>query len=51
MRVREGAPDRGAQIEILMLAERILRELDQTERAAAVGRLAEELKGRLFDRR
>jgi hypothetical protein len=46
MRIREGAPNRGNQIEILMLAERILKELGQTERAVAVGRLAQELKGR-----
>ena len=46
VRIREGAPSRGNQIEILMLAERILKELDQTERAIAVGRLAQELKGR-----
>ena len=46
VRIREGAPDRGAQIEVLMLAERILRELGQTERAAAVGQLAQELRGR-----
>ncbi|UCF14345.1 MAG: hypothetical protein JSW59_13100 [Phycisphaerales bacterium] len=46
MRVREGAPNRASQIEILMLAERILKELGQTERAIAVGRLAQELRGR-----
>jgi hypothetical protein len=46
MRIREGAPSRGAQIEILMLAEKILREQDQTERATAVGRLAEQMRGR-----
>jgi len=45
-RIREGAPSRGAQIELLMMAERILKELGQTERAVAVGRLAEEMKGR-----
>ena len=46
MRIRQGAPSRGAQIELLMMAERILKELGQTERAVAVGRLAEEMKGR-----
>ena len=45
-RIREGAPSRGAQIEILALAEKILKELGQEERAVAVGRLAEEMKGR-----
>ena len=45
-RIREGAPSRGAQIELLMMAEKILKELGQTERAVAVGRLAEEMKGR-----
>ena len=46
MRIRQGAPSRGAQIEILMFAEKILKELGQTERAVAVGRLAEEMRGR-----
>lgn len=46
MSIREGAPSRGSQIEILMLAQRILKEMEQTERAIAVGRLAEEMKGR-----
>jgi len=46
VRIREGTPSRGAQIEILMFAERILKELGQTERAVAVGRLAEEMRGR-----
>jgi hypothetical protein len=46
VRIRERAPSRGSQIEILMLAERILKELGQTERAVAVSQLAQELKGR-----
>ena len=46
VRIRDGAPSHGSQIEILMLAERILKELDQTERAVAVGRLAGEMRGR-----
>jgi len=46
MRIRQGAPSRGAQIEILAFAEKILKELGQTERAVAVGRLVEEMKGR-----
>ena len=46
VRIREGAPSRGAQIELLMMAEKILKELGQTERAVAVGRLAGEMRGR-----
>jgi hypothetical protein len=46
MRIRQGAPSRGAQIELLMTAEGILKELGQTERAMAVGRLAEQISAR-----
>jgi hypothetical protein len=46
MRIRAGAPSRGAQIELLTMAEKILRELDQIERATAVGRLADQMRSR-----
>jgi len=46
VRIRAGAPSRGAQIELLTIAEKILRELDQIERATAVGRLADQMRSR-----
>ncbi len=44
--IREQAPKREQLAEILMLAEKILKELGQEERAAAVGRLAGQIRGR-----
>jgi hypothetical protein len=46
VRIRQGAPSRGAQIELLMMAEKILRELGQIERATAVGQLAGQMRDR-----
>lgn len=44
-RMREHAPSRGQIAEILMLAERLLRERGREERAATVGKFARQLAG------
>jgi hypothetical protein len=50
-RIRESAPDRGARIEVLAFAERILRERGRADGAEIVGRLVRELAGQEGRRR
>ncbi len=45
--IRETAPNRGQQAEILGLASRLWREFGHEERAHAVGELAEQMRARL----
>ncbi len=49
--IRETAPNRGQQAEILGLASRLWREFGHEERARAVGELAEQMRARLHRQR
>ncbi len=50
-RIRESAPNRGQQTEILGLASRLWAEFGHEERARAVGELAEQMRARLHGQR
>jgi hypothetical protein len=50
-RIRESAPNRGQQAEILGLASRLWAEFGHEERAKAVGELAEQMRARLHRQR